>query len=60
MPPTLIVAPDGEQHVLPLHALAAGRAELNRPNVLLGASVPSTALAAAAARVARAAIFLWS
>ena len=60
MPPTLIAAHNGEQHVLPLHALAAALAELNRPSVLLGASVPFTALAAAAARVAPAAIFLWS
>jgi MerR family transcriptional regulator, light-induced transcriptional regulator len=60
VPPVLIAAPDGEQHVLPLHALAAALAELNRPSVLLGASVPSAALVAAAARVAPAAIFLWS
>jgi DNA-binding transcriptional MerR regulator len=60
VPPILIAAPDGEQHVLPLHALAAGLAELNRPSVLLGASVPSAALVAAAARVAPAVIFLWS
>jgi hypothetical protein len=58
--PILIAAPDGEQHVLPLHALAAGLAELNRPSVLLGASVPAAALVAAAARVAPAVIFLWS
>ncbi|MDT7552627.1 MAG: MerR family transcriptional regulator, light-induced transcriptional regulator [Pseudonocardiales bacterium] len=60
VPPTLIAAPDGEQHVLPLHALAAGLAELNRPSVLLGASVPTTALAAAADRVEPTVIFLWS
>ncbi|MFC4945020.1 MerR family transcriptional regulator [Pseudonocardia sp. GCM10023141] len=60
VPPTLIAAPDGEQHVLPLHALSAALAELNRPSVLLGASVPSTALLAAAARVGPTVIFLWS
>jgi MerR family transcriptional regulator, light-induced transcriptional regulator len=59
-PPTLIAAPDGEQHVLPLHALSAALAELNRPSVLLGASVPSIALVAAAARVRPAVVFLWS
>jgi hypothetical protein len=60
VPPILIAAPDEEQHVLPLHALAAALAELNRPSVLLGASVPSAALVAAAARIAPPVIFLWS
>lgn len=60
VPPILLAAPDGEHHVLPLHALAAGLAELGRPAVLLGASVPADALAAAAARVAPSAVFLWS
>jgi DNA-binding transcriptional MerR regulator len=58
--PVLIAAADGEQHVLPLHALAAALAELGRPSVLLGASVPTAALAAAVARVGPAAVFLWS
>lgn len=60
VPPVLLAAPDGEHHVLPLHALAAGLAELGRPAVLLGASVPTDAIAAAAARVAPSAVFLWS
>jgi MerR family transcriptional regulator, light-induced transcriptional regulator len=60
VPPALLAAPDGEQHVLPLHALAAAMAELDRPSVLLGASVPSSALVAAAARIEPAVIFLWS
>lgn len=60
VPPILIAAPDGEHHVLPLHALAAGLAELGRPSVLLGASVPTAALVAAAVRIAPAGIFLWS
>lgn len=47
VPPVLIAAADGEQHVLPLHALAAALAELGRPSVLLGASVPTAALVAA-------------
>ena len=52
----LVAAPDGEQHLLP-YALAAGLAEMNRPSVLLGASVPAAALVAAAVRVAPAVIF---
>jgi DNA-binding transcriptional MerR regulator len=59
VPPILVAAPDGEQHVLPLHALAAGLAELCRPSVLLG-PIPSAALVAAAARVEPRVIFLWS
>jgi hypothetical protein len=58
--PVLLAAPDGEQHVLPLHALAAALAERDRPSVLLGASVPPQALADSTARLDPQAIFLWS
>lgn len=58
--PVLLAAPDGEHHVLPLHALAAALAEQNRPSVLLGASVPQQALTASVSQLQPVAIFLWS
>lgn len=59
-PPVLLAAPDGEQHVLPLHALAAALAEDHRHSTLLGASVPSRALRDAADRLDPTVIFLWA
>jgi MerR family transcriptional regulator, light-induced transcriptional regulator len=59
-PPVLLAAPDGEQHVLPLHALAAALAEVHQPSVLLGASTPPRALLDAAAQLAPTVIFLWA
>lgn len=59
-PPVLLAAPDGEQHVLPLLALAAALAEIHRPSVLLGASVPPRALLDAATRLEPDVIFLWA
>ncbi len=58
--PVLLAAPDGEHHILPLHALAAALAERNRPSVLLGASVPQRALADSVSRLRPVAVFLWS
>lgn len=59
-PPVLLAAPDGEQHVLPLQALAAALAEVHRHCVLLGASVPPRALLDAATRLDPTVIFLWA
>jgi hypothetical protein len=59
-PPVLLAAPDGEQHVLPLQAMAAALAQAHRHSVLLGASVPPQALLDAAARLDPTVIFLWA
>jgi hypothetical protein len=59
-PPVLLAAPDGEQHVLPLHALAAALAEVHQRSVLLGASLPPQALFDAAAQLEPTVIFLWA
>jgi MerR family transcriptional regulator, light-induced transcriptional regulator len=60
VPPVLLAAPDGEQHVLPLQALAAALAEIHQPSVLLGASVPPRALLDAATQLEPTVIFLWA
>ncbi|MDT7552626.1 MAG: MerR family transcriptional regulator, light-induced transcriptional regulator, partial [Pseudonocardiales bacterium] len=59
-PPVLLAAPDGEQHVLPLLALAAALAEVHQPSVLLGASLPPRALLDAATQLEPTVIFLWA
>jgi hypothetical protein len=58
--PVLLAAPDGEQHVLPLQALAAALAEVHQPSVLLGASLPPQALLDAATQLEPTVIFLWA
>ena len=58
--PVLLAAPDGEQHVLPLQALAAALAEVHQPSVLLGASLPPQALLDAATQLEPIVIFLWA
>jgi len=58
--PVLLATPDGEQHTLPLQAMAAALAEMHRHSVLLGASVPPQALLDAAARLDPTVIFLWA
>jgi hypothetical protein len=55
----LACAPD-EQHVLPLHALAAGLAEGGNRSRFLGAAVPAPALQAAVRRTGPAAVFVWA
>ena len=58
--PILLTAADEEQHVLPLHALAAALAERRVPCQLLGARVPTGALAEAVRRTGPAVVFVWS
>src|SRR4051812_32611726 len=58
--PILLSAADEEQHVLPLHALAAALAERRVPVQLLGARVPAGALAEAVRRTGPAVVFVWS
>ena len=58
-PPFLLAAVDKEQHVLPLHALAAAIAEKRRSSVVLG-SVPPVALDAALDTIEPSAVFLWA
>jgi DNA-binding transcriptional MerR regulator len=58
--PILLAAADEEQHVLPLHALAASLAERRVSCQLLGARVPVGALAEAVRRTGPAVVFVWS
>jgi MerR family transcriptional regulator, light-induced transcriptional regulator len=58
--PVLLAAMPGEQHVLPLLALAAALGARGVPHRYLGADLPAPALAAAARRTAPAAVVLWS
>ncbi|MGH3897623.1 MAG: MerR family transcriptional regulator [Pseudonocardiaceae bacterium] len=58
--PVLLGCPDDEQHVLPLHALAAALAESGQPSRVLGASVPTSALTSAVRRIKPSAVFIWA
>ncbi|MEV7414815.1 MerR family transcriptional regulator [Streptomyces sp. NPDC089919] len=59
-PPVVLACLPGEQHTLPLEALAAGLAERGLPTRMFGAAVPAEALRAAVARSGPAAVVLWS
>ena len=56
----LLAGAEAEQHVLPLHVLAAALAERRVPARVLGAAMPREALAAAVRRSGPAAVFVWS
>lgn len=58
--PVLLGCPDGEQHVLPLHALAAALTESGQSSRVLGASVPTSALISAVRRIKPSAVFIWA
>ena len=58
--PVLLAAMPGEQHALPVLALAAALGERGVPHRYLGADLPADALAAAARRTAPVAVVLWS
>ncbi len=58
--PVLLACADEEQHSLPVHVLAAALAEHGVGARVLGARVPSQALAASVRRVGPAAVFVWS
>ncbi|THA81639.1 MerR family transcriptional regulator [Streptomyces sp. A0592] len=58
--PVLMACVPGEQHSLPLEALAAGLAERELPLRMLGAAVPGEALAASVRRTGPSAVVLWS
>ncbi|MFG2292478.1 MerR family transcriptional regulator [Streptomyces sp. NPDC048603] len=58
--PVLLACVPGEQHTLPLEALAAGLAESGTPTRMLGAAVPPEALNAAVRRLGPSAVVLWS
>ncbi|MFC9825653.1 MerR family transcriptional regulator [Streptomyces erythrochromogenes] len=58
--PVLMACVPGEQHSLPLEALAAGLAERALPLRMLGAAVPAEALAASVRRTGPSAVVLWS
>ncbi|RAJ40507.1 DNA-binding transcriptional MerR regulator [Kitasatospora sp. SolWspMP-SS2h] len=59
-PPVLLAAMPGEQHTLPLEAVAAALAERGLPFRVFGAAVPAEALAEAVRRTGPAAVLLWS
>ena len=56
----LLASAEGEQHSLPLHALAAALAEQRIGSRVLGPDLPNFALAAAVRRTGPAVVFLWS
>lgn len=58
--PVLLAAAPEEDHILPLHALAAGLAERGLATRTLGAALPADALEAAVRRTGPAALFVWS
>ena len=58
--PVLLACSDEEQHVLPLHAVAAALAERRIMSRNLGARVPPDVLAAAVRRTGPAAVLVWS
>ncbi|MGW4808175.1 MerR family transcriptional regulator [Kitasatospora sp. NPDC004272] len=59
-PPVLLAAMPGEQHTLPLEAVAAALAERGLPFRVFGAALPAEALTAAVRRTGPAAVLLWS
>ncbi|MER6450398.1 transcriptional regulator [Streptomyces venezuelae] len=59
-PPILLACVPGEQHTLPLEALAAGLAEVGLPARMYGAAVPPEALVQAVRRTGPAAVVLWA
>ena len=58
--PLLLVCVPGDQHSLPLHALAGALGERRQSCRLLGAALPREALLAAVRRTGPAALFVWS
>ena len=58
--PVLLASGPDELHALPLHAIAAGLAELDRGSRVLGPSLPAEALEASVRRTGAAALFVWS
>ncbi len=56
----LLASAEGEQHSLPLHALAAALAERGIDSRVLGPDLPYFALAAAVRRIGPGVVFLWS
>ncbi len=56
----LLASAEGEQHSLPLHALAAALAEQGIDSRVLGPDLPYFALAAAVRRTGPGVVFLWS
>jgi hypothetical protein len=58
--PVVLAALEPEEHALPLHALGAALAERRVGVRMLGAKLPTAALAEAVARTGAAAVFLWA
>jgi hypothetical protein len=56
----LLASAEGEQHSLPLYALAAALAERGIDSRMLGSDLPYFALAAAVRRTGPGVVFLWS
>jgi DNA-binding transcriptional MerR regulator len=58
--PILLACAEEEQHSLPVHAVAAALAERHVAARVLGARVPSDALAAAVRRLSPSAVLIWA
>ncbi|MDA0632113.1 MerR family transcriptional regulator [Nonomuraea sp. MCN248] len=58
--PVLLACAEDEQHSLPVHALAAGLAEVGVQTRVLGARTPYAALAHAMRRLGPVVVFVWS
>jgi hypothetical protein len=58
--PVLLACAPGEQHSLPLHVLAGALAERRVASRVMGARVPTAALASAIRRSGPSAVFLWA
>ena len=58
--PVLLACAPGEQHALPLHAVAAGLGERGIASRTLGAAMPADALRVAVRRTGPAVLFVWS
>ncbi len=56
----LLASAEGDQHSLPLYALAAALAERGIDSRMLGSDLPYSSLAAAVRRTGPAVVFLWS
>jgi DNA-binding transcriptional MerR regulator len=58
--PVLLVCAPGDEHVLPLHALAAALTERRVRNCVIGPSTPVTVTAEAIRRLSPSAVLVWS
>nr|WP_219807458.1 B12-binding domain-containing protein [Streptomyces sp. SM14] len=60
VPPAVLACVPGEQHSLPIEALAAALGERALPTRMFGAAVPAEALTSAVQRIGPSAVVLWA